>query len=204
MNNLFTGECRWIDVTEEFMKRALIIIVVSLTFLSGLVTVLGAASANGSQVTDPISVIWRRYAAINQNLKKYRVVKKELSGFSTEGGELTAYFDGAAIVKIAVINNGETNSFFEEFYYLNEKLIFIYRKQEIYDEPMSKVVKTKENRFYFTGGELIKWINENGKQIAANNSEYSRRRTHYLALSKLLVEGARSQQSVIEAPERNS
>ena len=204
MKNLFTGECRRIEVTEEFMKRALIITVASLTVLSGWANVVGAASINSSQATDPISAIRRRYAAINQNLKKYRVVKKELSGFSTEGGELTAYFDGAAIVKIAVINNGETNSFFEEFYYLNEKLIFVYRKQEIYDEPMSRVVKTKENRFYFTDGDLIRWINENGKQVAANNREYSENRTHYLGLSKLLVEGARSPQPVIEAPERNS
>lgn len=186
------------------MKRALIISVASLFILSGGSNVVGAASANRLQEKDAISAIRQRYAAINQNLPKYRVVKKELSGFSTEGGELSAYFDGAAIVKIAVINNGETNSFFEEFYYLNEKLIFVYRKQEIYDEPMSRVVKTKENRFYFTDGELIRWINENGKQVATNNGEYSGRRTHYLGLSKLLVEGARARQPVIEAPERNS
>lgn len=203
MRNLFTGACRRINVTEEFMKRALIITVASLTVLSGWAKVAGATSVNSSQATDSISAIRQRYAAINKNLKKYRVVKKELSGFSTEGGELTAYFDGAAIVKIAVVNNGETNSFFEEFYYLNEKLIFVYRKQEIYNEPMSKVVKTKENRFYFADGELIRWVNENGKHVAASNGEYPVSRTHYLGLSKLLVEGARSQQPMIEAPERN-
>src|SRR4028119_1471682 len=165
LKNLFTGACHWIDAVEELMKRALIIAVASLTVLSGWANVPGAASTNWSQATDPIPAIRRRYAAINQNLKKYRVVKKELSGFSTESGELTAYFDGAAIVKIAVINSGEMNSFFEEFYYLNEKLIFVYRKQEIYDQPMSKVVKTKENRFYFNDGQLIRWVNENGKQV---------------------------------------
>lgn len=203
MKNLFTGEWRRLNVKEEFMKRALIITVASLTVLSGWANVVGAASASGAQATDPILVIRHRYAAINKNQKKYRVVKKELSGFSTEGGELSAYFDGGSIVKIAVMNNGETNSFFEEFYYHNEKLIFVYRKQEIYDEPMAKVVKTKVNRFYFADGELIRWINENGEQVAANNVEYSGRRTHYLALSKLLVEGARSQPPVIDAPERN-
>ncbi|HEX8423006.1 MAG TPA: hypothetical protein VF634_06325, partial [Pyrinomonadaceae bacterium] len=145
----------------------------------------------------------QRYAAINKNPAKFRIVKKELSGFSTEGGELTAYFDGAAIVKIAVMNNGETNSFFEEFYFAKEQLIFVYRKQEIYDAPMSKVAKTKENRFYFNDGELIRWVNENGKQVAAGSREYPERRVHYLGLSQLLVKGARSQQPMIEAPERN-
>lgn len=187
------------------MKRALIISVVTLLVLSGgWAHVARPASASSSpQGKDAISAIRQRYAAINKNLTKFKMVKKELSGFSTEGGELTAYFDGAHIVKIAVINNGETNSFFEEFYYSKEKLIFVYRKQEIYDEPMAKVVKTKENRFYFNEGELIRWVNENGKQVAASSSEYPERRSHYLGLSKLLTQGARSQQPMIEAPERN-
>lgn len=187
------------------MKRALIITVASFFFLSVCwAHVAEPASASSSpQEKDAIPAIRQRYAVINKNLSKFKTVKKELSGFSTEGGELTAYLDGAEIVKIAVMNNGETNSFFEEFYYKQEKLIFVYRKQEIYDEPMQKVVKTKENRFYFNDGDLIRWVNENGKQVASGSSEYPERRTHYLDLSKLLIEGARSQQFIIEAPERN-
>lgn len=186
------------------MKKTLIIFVVSLFALSGWASVAGPASANSPQEKDRISSIRARYAAINKNLAKYKVVKKELSGFSTEGGELTAYFDGPQIVKIATTNNGETNSFFEEFYYSDEKLIFVYRKQEIYDEPMSKVVKTKENRFYFGDGKLIRWVNEKGKQVGAGDSQYAEMRVHYLGVSKLFTEGARTQGPVIEAPERNS
>ncbi|HEX8354941.1 MAG TPA: hypothetical protein VF611_18685 [Pyrinomonadaceae bacterium] len=179
------------------MKKVLILFVVSLFTLSG------PASANSPQEKDSISFIRERYAAINKNQAKYRAVKKELSGFSTEGGELTAYFDGPKIVKIAVTNYGETNSFFEEFYYSDEKLIFVYRKQEIYNEPMNKVVRTKENRFYFSDGELIRWVNENGKHVRAGDSQYPERRIHYLGVSKLLTEGARAEGPVIEAPERN-
>ncbi len=185
------------------MKKALIVFVVLLFALSGRADVLGPASAHSPQEKDSISSIRELYAAINKNQAKFKAVKKELSGFSTEGGELTAYFDGPKIVKIAVTNYGETNSFFEEFYYSNEKLIFVYRKQEIYDEPMSKVVKTEEHRFYFSDGKLIRWINENGKQVGAGNSQYPERRIHYLGVSKLFTEGARSQEPVIEAPERN-
>lgn len=185
------------------MRRALIITVASMLVLSCWANIECPASANSAQENDSLSFIRQRYAAINKNLAKYRVVKKELSGFSTEGGELTAYFDGAAIVKIAATFNGETNSFFEEFYYSNEKLIFVYRKQEIYDEPMTKVVKTKENRFYFSNDQLIRWINENGRQVAASNSKYTGRQIHYLGSSKLFTEGVRSQEPVIEAPARN-
>lgn len=183
------------------MKKTLIVFVVSLFVVSGRGDVLRPASANIPQKKDSISPIRERYAAVNKNLAKYRVVKKELAGFSTEGGELSAYFDGPEIVKIATTNNGETNSFFEEFYYSGGKLIFVYRKQEIYNEPMTKVARTKESRFYFGDGQLIRWVNENGKQVGAGNSQYPGRRIHYLGLSKLFTEGARSQGAVIEAPE---
>jgi hypothetical protein len=193
---------RWVNVKEEIMKRNIIITVASLFVLSGWANVAVTASANSSQGKDSISSIRQRYAAINKNLAKYRLVKKELSGFSTEGGELTAYFDGTEIVKIAATFNGETNSWFEEFYYRNGRLMFVFRKQEIYDAPMNKVVKTKENRFYFNNDELIRWINENGKEVAASNSEYPGRRTHYLGSSKLFIEGARSREAMIEGPAR--
>lgn len=193
----------WREVKRRLMKKALIAFVVSLSALACWSGLAGSALAGNSQLKDSISSIRGRYAAINRNLAKYKAVKKELSGFSTEGGELTAYFDGPKIVKIATTNNGETNSFFEEFYYSDEKLIFVYRKQEIYDAPMSRVVRTKENRFYFGDGELIRWINENGKQVRAGDSQYPERRTHYLGVSKLFTEGARAQGPVIEAPERN-
>lgn len=185
------------------MKRILVLAIAALSIPYGSITVGSTPSASSFQATDAVSSIRQRYAAINKNLSKYKVVKKELAGFSTEGGELTAYFDGATIVKIAATNNGETNSYFEEFYYRDGKLIFVFRKQEIYNEPMTKVARTKENRFYFNNDQLIRWINENGKQVAAGNSKYSETQVHYLDISKLFIAGLRSQEPTIEAPERN-
>ncbi len=83
------------------MKKALIVFVVSLFALSGPASVAGQASGNNPQEKESLTSIRERYAAVNKNLSKYRVVKKELSGFSTEGGELVAYFDGASVVKMA-------------------------------------------------------------------------------------------------------
>ena len=184
------------------MKRILIVAIATFSISSGWATSTSPVSANGFQEKDPIASIRQRYAAINKNLAKYRVVKKELSGFSTEGGELTAYFEGPAIVKIAATYLGETGRSFEEFYYWNEKLIFVFRKQDTYDQPMSgRVVKTRENRFYFSNDELIRWINEDAKQTAPNNSKYPETQTHYLSSSKVFSVGARSQGYTIEAPE---
>lgn len=184
------------------MKRILLTATAALFISSGWANSVVPASANSSQEKDSISSIRQRYAAINKSLAKYKAVKKELSGFSTEGGELIAYFDGPSIVKIAATYQGETGRSFEEFYYWNEKLIFVFRKQDTYDEPMSgRVVKTRENRFYFSNDELIRWINENAKQVAPSNNKYLETQTHYLSSSKRFTEGARSQESTIEAPE---
>ena len=186
------------------MKRIRVIAIAALFIVSGWTNSVVQVSANNSQEKDSLSSIRQRYTSINKSLAKYKVVKKELSGFSTEGGELIAYFDGPAIVKIAASYQGETGSSFEEFYYWKGKLIFVFRKQDTYDEPLSgKVVKTRENRFYFSNDKLIRWINENAKQVAPGNSKYLATQTHYLSSSKRFTEGARAQESTIEAPALN-
>lgn len=185
------------------MKRSLITAIAALFISSGWInSVAPASTRNSLQENDSISTIRQRYAIINKNLAKYRVVKKELSGFSTEGGELTAYYDGTAIVKIATLNQGETGRSFEDFYYWNGKLMFVFRRQDTYDTPLSgKVVKSRENRFYFSDDKLIRWINENGTGVTSRDSKYTETQVHYLNRSKLFTEGARAKVSLIEAPD---
>lgn len=184
------------------MKRILLIAVAAMLISSGRASGVLPASANSYQVKDSIASIRRRYATINKSLDRYRVVKKELAGFSTEGGELVAYLDGSSIVKMAATYQGETGSAFEEFYYRDGKLIFVFRRDDTYDEPMSgKVVKTRESRFYFSNDDLIRWVNENGRPVAPGGSEYAERQTYYLDISKRFTEGTRSRQPTIEAPE---
>ena len=72
------------------------------------------ASAQDSEA-QAVAAIRQHYATVNKNLSRYKTVRKELAGFSTEGGELTAYFEGAAIRKIAVKHQGETGRSFEEY-----------------------------------------------------------------------------------------
>ena len=183
------------------MKRALIITVASLLVLSGRPGVAGPASADNPQ-KESVSSIRERYAAVNKNLAKYRVVKKELSGFSTEGGELAAYFDGASVVKIVANHQGETGRSLEEFYYRGGELIFVFYRRETYDAPMSgRVSKTAEERFYFAGGRLIRWLDNRGRAVARGRGEYREAQARYLDSSRLFVEGALSPNPTIEAPE---
>lgn len=153
-----------------------------------------------SHAGDPISTIREQYATINKSVASYKTVKKELSGFSMGGGELVAYLDGPKIMKIVATHYGEKGKALEEYYYWDDQLIFVFRKESTYDKPGSgKVVHTAENRFYFANDQLVRWIDENAKQIASSNSEYQKKEKDYLQLSREFTEGARSQKSTIES-----
>jgi hypothetical protein len=152
-----------------------------------------------SHMGDPIQSIREQYATINKSVGSYKKVKKELSGFSAEGGELVAFFDGPKIMKMVASHFGEGGKAVEEYYYWDDHLIFIFRKDSNYDKPGSgKVVRTSENRFYFSDDRLIRWVDENAKQVASGSSEYLEKEKDYLQLSGEFTTGARSPKSTIE------
>src|SRR6266481_3690865 len=177
------------------MKRIPAVFLLALFILS----VYGSAKAQSEAA---IEVIRQHYAAINKNVTLYRRVKKDLSGYSAEGGELIAYFHGPTIMKIAATFFGETGRSTEEYYYWDGKLIFVFRREARYDKPLSgKIVATKEIRLYFKDDKMIRWIDENGKGVAAGSTEFPDKEKEYLKSSKEFSEGARSKSQKIEAEE---
>jgi hypothetical protein len=153
-----------------------------------------------AQTKDPLLAIRQQYAAINKRAAKYRKVKKELSGYSLEGGELMAYFDGPAIVKIVARHFGESGNTVEEYYYRNGQLMFVFEKVSRYSRPLSgKVVSAVENRFYFQDDDLIRWLREKGKEVPVSE-EYRLKEKVLLENSGQFVSGARSTKALIEAP----
>ena len=173
-----------------------IVTVVAMTWISAL------PSAQAQNSGETVAVIRQRYATINQNLTKYRTVKKELEGFSTEGGELTAYTEGRAIRKIVARFQGESGRALEEYYYWDDKLQFVYRKEDTYSEPMSgKVTSSVETRSYFENGELIRWLNGEAKPMRRGSDPFREHETRCLRNSEIFVTGARSTTATIKAPE---
>lgn len=174
------------------MKRISVVIVI---VLFGVL----ASNEAKAQGPDSIQAIRQQYANINRNAAKYQKVKKELLGFSAEGGELVAYFSGPSIVKITATFFGEMGRATDEYYYLNDKLIFVFGKHSHYRAPLTgKVVRTTEDRYYFKDDKLIRWIDEKGKQIASSTSEFAEKQAEHLATSKQFTEGARSKSPTIE------
>src|SRR5258707_15755781 len=108
------------------MKRSLQQFLASL-FVALFVFTLAFEGSAKPQSVDSIRSIRKQYAASNKRVARYRKVTKELSGFSLEGGELVAYFDGPAIVKLVANYYGESGRALEEYYFRNEQLIFVFR-----------------------------------------------------------------------------
>jgi len=165
-----------------------------------LLSVSGLQHA-GAQTPDPIESIRQHYANINQNVVRYRRVKKNLTGFSAEGGELFAYFHGPSVMKMVATFFGETGRHVEEYYFWNGQLMFVLSTDNRYDKPLSgKVVRKIENRFYFKDDKLIRWLDENGKEVASDSAEYVPKQADYLKMSKQFVDGAKSKAATIESP----
>jgi hypothetical protein len=161
---------------------------------------INSSVAGEPQSTDPIQSIRQQYTAINKRLAKYKKVRKKLSGYSLEGGELVAYFAGQSVVKIVANHYGEGGKSVEEYYYSSGKLIFVFRKDQRYNKPLSgKVTQTAENRFYFENDRLIRWINETGKRVAPETDEYVKEQADILQTSSKFLEGVRSKNPTIEA-----
>lgn len=176
------------------MKRVLILLLGAFLLSAGAITIT-------SQTGDPVQTIRRQYSAINKRAGKYRKVRKELSGFSLEGGQLVAYFDGPRLVKIIANHYGEGGRSVEEYYFSNDRLIFVYQRDLRYDRPMSgRVVSTKENRLYFNDDQLIRWIDEDGRPSSASGEGLQTRQKELLETARQFVAGARSKNRTIEAP----
>ena len=182
------------------MNRILTIALATIVISSVLANIGESASAKVSPQADPVASIRAHYVQINHSAARYKKVKKDLSGFSTEGGVLVAYFDGPNIVKISATFYGESGKASEEYYYWDGKLIFVLRTDYAYSKPLSgKVVRTELSRFYFNNDKLIRWLDENQKQVASETSEYIEKQKEYLDSSRLFTDGARSKKTTIES-----
>src|ERR1051325_10095527 len=158
------------------MKRFLVLVC--------LLAAVGPLRAADPGVEGKVKSIRAKYAEIERELKECRQVKRDLPDESAEGGELTAYFKGATLRKLSARVFGETGKALEEYYFLENELIFVLRVDTRYTKPNSGVVKNKtEQRFYFAGGKLIRWLNPDNKNVTADPAK-AERESELLASAK--------------------
>jgi len=106
-----------------------------------------------------IARIRARFAEIEREAPAYRRTTHELQGFSLEGGKLEGFYHGSELRKLAAHHYGESGEATEEYYFSDGRPVFIYVVDLRYDELMSGRVRYRtENRYYFDGGRLIRWV----------------------------------------------
>ncbi len=118
------------------------------------------------------------------NIHKWTVVDSVDLFESTEGGEAKFYFSNKQLQKISVIYFGETGKTIEDYYLLDSKLSFVFRKELRYNRPIfwdepddekfdiDKSIIT-ETRSYFYKDVLFEQIisSEGNKEIRNDNLE---------------------------------
>jgi hypothetical protein len=179
-----------------FLLRQKLAAVLVLSVLM-LTTCLGGTSslAQGHQLTieEKLREIRARYAGIKRELSTYRMIERELTDFSTEGGTLKAYVDRDRIKSLVAVLYGETGRSYEEYYYDDAgELFFVFQQENRYDKPFGRVVRRREERLYFDRGHLIRWLRGANQPVSPNRPEYREREKSVLDVSRRLVEAARS------------
>ncbi len=108
--------------------------------------------------------------------------------FSTEGGEIKFYSDNKGnLKKIMVVLGYETGRLDEEYYINNYRLIFVFKNNVEYNSPIYFTQKERpygaeafdynkgrhqEDRYYFNGSKMIRWVNHLNKQVRPDSSEF--------------------------------
>lgn len=98
---------------------------------------------------------------IDENENNFKKIQKNVFDFSTEGSEITGYYDEKKIKKIIVENYGETGKSKEEYYYDNNEIILYILNEYYYDSPIyetqNPVITNNVTRTaYFYNGKLFR------------------------------------------------
>jgi len=140
--------------------------------------------------TKIIESIRKQYKIINAGQTKYRLLEKDLTGESTEGGYIAAFNDQQSLRKLIVTYYGETGKVIKEYYFNHNDLFFAFVKEYHYvkpiDQPGSKVASVKEDRYYFFNNKMIRWLQSNVLQ-KPNTAAYKDEATNLSSESKKML-----------------
>ncbi len=156
-----------------------------------------------SHAADQAAQTRAQYAAVEKTVPLATVIKRELQGYSAEGGELTAYFQKGVPLKMVAIHFGERGRSIDELYFWNGRLFFVLQTTERYQDGIGdgggpdKLISRQQDRFYFTNGEMWRWIKGKG-EIPKNSVEFRIEEKSQLMLARELLAGARGKAKIIE------
>jgi len=122
-------------------------------------TTATTSTATTTATPDAIVVIQERFRSIETS-SALVVSTKDLAGLSLEGGTLKVWRAGKQIAKLDAHLFGEMWQSHETFYFdERDQLVFVHKVTTNYLEPFEpKGATVEEQRLYFAGDKLIRWI----------------------------------------------
>lgn len=111
------------------------------------------------------------YADINKHEDSYHKVRAT----HKDGPlvfELEGMFDGATLRKIVVAMPREDGDGSEEYYLEKGQPLFVFSRYNAIKQDKGKVTGRFENRFYFKGGKVFKWVNTDKKTVAPDSADF--------------------------------
>lgn len=124
-----------------------------------------------------IAQIRQQFRQTNDSLKDYRAEEQKALGVLSEGGSMMKYYQGDRLKKIETAYYGSMGKSLIDYYINQDRIYFIFRRDYEYDKPMymegSQVQETRENRYYFNEGRLIRWIDEIQELVPSSSSKFA-------------------------------
>ncbi len=135
---------------------------------------------------DPLTEIRRLYKKTQDNKTSY--TKKSLDDFenSSEGGELTGYFEKENLKLIEINYYGHMGKSVNEIYVNDSLIYFIFVQDYSYNAPSTSnqydnsKTKVKENRYYLWNQDMISWVDPSGNIIDPNSEEFKKEKEEIL------------------------
>lgn len=160
----------------------------------------------GASIAEDLSIehIRKEYQSIRNALPRLKAEKVELSGYSTEGGDATAFRDNKGNIRLLKVELFfESGKVFEEFYYENGALIFVHYTKHRYNVPFfvtpetakeigdeafdPKKTNITEDRYYFSNGKMIQWLDEKKNPVNAQSKEFKDSENEILGTSNEML-----------------
>lgn len=158
---------------------------------AALIALLAARSSLGAQRSDDIVARHRAvYATIERERAGYRHASAStdtlgLERQSTDGGDLDAYCERDTVRLFVANYYGETGDVTDQFYFDRDSLVFVLetsrRGRPNGRDPYPKRTMVEQERLYFTGDRLVRWLGARNVSRPVTSSEARQRSRHVLS-----------------------
>ena len=136
-------------------------------------------SLHGESINS-ISDIKKQFMMINNNLSSYTKNRIKIDGISSEGAVADIYKNSAGLIELIKLKVfGEMGKSEDDYYFYDNKLIFVYQVDYTYNAPMyaegmfdEKKTKISRNRFYFINQKMVKWLNNKLEKVSPTSKKF--------------------------------